>query len=130
MDLPAVMEMFLKNWASEIRKARKKGRRGKKGRPKDLSEHGGKMARRTLPELPYTTFTVMIHWVSNGKDMVLAPKQCQAWNTDVRHWEELVDFIDKMAAQNSHTSSHQLSSAPWSRMNWTKRIWEYTNMAI
>jgi hypothetical protein len=95
MDLPAVMEIFLKNWASEIREARKKGRRGKKRGAKDLTEHGGKMARRNLPELPYTTFTVMIHWVSNGKDMVLAPKQCQAWNTDVRHWEELVDFIDK-----------------------------------
>jgi len=37
----------------------------------------------------------MIHWVSNGKDMVLAPKQLQASYTDVRHWEELVDFIDK-----------------------------------
>jgi len=27
--------------------------------------------------------------------MVLAPKQLQASYTDVRHWEELVDFIDK-----------------------------------
>jgi hypothetical protein len=26
--------------------------------------------------------------------MVLAPKQLQVWFTDVRHWEELVDFID------------------------------------
>jgi len=37
----------------------------------------------------------MIHWVSNGKDMVLAPKQLQASYTDVRRCEELVDFIDK-----------------------------------
>jgi len=27
--------------------------------------------------------------------MVLALKQLQASYTDVRHWEELVDFIDK-----------------------------------
>jgi len=38
---------------------------------------------------------VVIRWVSNGKDMVLAPKQLQAFYTDVRHWEELIDFIDK-----------------------------------
>ena len=53
------------------------------------------MSRSNLPELPNTTFTVMIHWVSNCKDMVLAAKQPQASYSDVRHWEELVDFIDK-----------------------------------
>ena len=37
----------------------------------------------------------MINWVSNGKDMVLAPKQLQALYTDVRHWEKLVVFINK-----------------------------------
>jgi hypothetical protein len=40
-------------------------------------------------------FTVMIHLVSNGKDMVLAPNKLQASYTDVRHWGELVDFFDK-----------------------------------
>jgi hypothetical protein len=55
----------------------------------------GKMVRSNLPELPNITCTVMIHLVLNGKDMVLAPKQLQALYTDVRHWEELVDFIDK-----------------------------------
>ena len=29
--------------------------------------------------------------------MVLAPKQLQASYTDVRHWEELVDFINKIS---------------------------------
>jgi len=38
---------------------------------------------------------VVICWVSTGKDMVLAPKQLQASYTDGRHWEELIDFIDK-----------------------------------
>ena len=51
--------------------------------------------RSNLPEFPNTTFTVKISWESNGKDMVLAPKQLQASYTDIRHWEELVDFIDK-----------------------------------
>jgi len=37
---------------------------------------------------------VVICCVLNGKDMVLAPKQLQALYTDVRHWEELIDFID------------------------------------
>jgi hypothetical protein len=60
-----------------------------------LGECAGTKARSNLSELPNTTFTVMIHWVSNAKDMVLAPKQLQASYTDVRHWKELVDFIDK-----------------------------------
>ena len=37
----------------------------------------------------------MICWVLNGMDFVLAPIQLQALYRDVRHWEELVDFIDK-----------------------------------
>jgi hypothetical protein len=53
------------------------------------------MARSNLPDLPNTTFKVMIHWVSNGQDVVLAPKQLQASYIDVRHWEELVHFIEK-----------------------------------
>jgi len=61
----------------------------------EFGERVGQKARCNLPELPNTTFTVMIHWVSNGKDMVLAPTQLQALYTDVRHWEQLVDFINK-----------------------------------
>jgi len=79
------VEMFLKKCASKIREARKKGRRGNKRPATDLGQRAGKKARSNLPELPNTTFTVMIHWVSNGKDMVLAPKQLQASYTDVRH---------------------------------------------
>jgi hypothetical protein len=56
---------------------------------------GGKKARSNLPELSNTKFTVIIHWVSNGKDFVLAPKQLQASYTDVRHWEKLVDIINQ-----------------------------------
>ena len=89
------VEMFLKNCASKIRDGWELGRRGNKRPVTDLGEHAGKQTRSNLPELLNTRFTVMIHWVSNGKDMVLAPKLLQASQTDVRHWEELVDFIDK-----------------------------------
>jgi hypothetical protein len=40
-------------------------------------------------------FTDMIHRVLNGKNMVLATKPLEASYTDVRHWEESVEFIDK-----------------------------------
>jgi len=56
---------------------------------------GAKKARSNLPKLPNTTFIVVICWVSNSKDMVLALKQLQFSYTDVRHWKELIDFIDK-----------------------------------
>jgi hypothetical protein len=61
----------------------------------DFGVHAGKTGISNLPQLPDTAFTVMIHWVSNGKDMVLALNQLQALYTDVSHWEELVDFIDQ-----------------------------------
>jgi len=89
------VEMFSKKCASEIQEARKKGRCGNRRPATDLGEHEGKKERFNLPELTNTTFTVMIHWVSNGKDMGLALNQLQASCTDVRHWEELVNFIDK-----------------------------------
>jgi len=79
---------------AQFREARKKGRRGNKRPATDLGEWVGKKVRSNLPEFPKTKFTVMIHWVSNGKEMVLTPKQLQASYTDVSHWEELVDFID------------------------------------
>ena len=89
------VEMFLNKYASAIREACKKGRQGNMRPTTDLGECMGKNARRNLRELPNTIFTVMICWVSNGKDFVLAPKHIQASYTDVRHWKELVDFINK-----------------------------------
>ena len=87
--------MFLDEIAGEIPKARKNGWRANKRLATDLGERAGKPVRSNLPELPNTTFTVMIHWVSNGNDIVQAPTQLQASYTDVRHWEVLVDFINK-----------------------------------
>jgi hypothetical protein len=40
-------------------------------------------------------FMVVICWVSNGKELVLAPNQLQALYTDMRQWEELIDIINK-----------------------------------
>jgi hypothetical protein len=45
--------------------------------------------------LPNTTFTVEIHRVSYGKDMVLAAKQLHASYTDVKDWQQLVEFVNK-----------------------------------
>jgi hypothetical protein len=79
------VEMFLKQYESEIREPRKKGRRGNKRPATHLGERADTQVRRNLPELPKTIFTVMIHWVLNGEDIVLAPKPLQASYTDVRH---------------------------------------------
>jgi len=53
-----------------------------------------KKVRSNLPELTNTAFLVVICLLSNGKDIVLSPNQLQAANTDVRHWEQLIDFIN------------------------------------
>jgi len=79
------VEMFLKKCASEIWEARKKGRRGNKRPATDLGECASKKARSNLPELPNTTFMVVICRVTNSNDIVLSPNQLQAAHTDVRH---------------------------------------------
>ena len=81
--------------AREIREVRKKRRRGNKRPATDLGECTSNKARSNLPELPNTTFMVVICRVSNGNDIVLSPNQLQAAYTDVRHWDELIDFIIK-----------------------------------
>jgi hypothetical protein len=53
--------VFLKKCASEIREARKKGRGGNMLLATDLGECAGKTASGNLPELPNTTFMVVIH---------------------------------------------------------------------
>ena len=53
--------MVLKKCASEVREGRKKGRQGSKRAVTDLSEQASKKASGNLPELPNTTFIVVIH---------------------------------------------------------------------
>jgi len=87
------VEMFLKKCASEVQEARKKGSRGNKRPATDVGERAGNIARGNLPELPNTTFIVVIRRVPNGDDDQTSSMQLQASYTDVRHWEELIDFI-------------------------------------
>jgi len=65
----------------------------------DLREHSGRNTKCILPELPSKTLMVVISWVSNGKHNLISPKQLQASYTDMRHWEELIDFIFKNGGQ-------------------------------
>jgi hypothetical protein len=89
------VEIFLNKCASEVRGARKKGRRGNKRPATDLGEPVGKKARGCLAELPNTTCMVVSRRVSNNNNVETSSMQLQASNPDVRHLEELIDFIQK-----------------------------------
>jgi len=52
--------MVLKKCASEVREARKKVRRGNKRPATDLAQGAGNKVRGNFPELPNTTFMVVI----------------------------------------------------------------------
>jgi len=87
--------MILKKWASKVREARKKGRQGNKRPGTDLDQCAGKNARSNLPELPNTTFLIVIRRVPNGNNDQTSSNQLQASYTDVSHWENLIDFIEE-----------------------------------
>jgi hypothetical protein len=61
----------------------------------DLGERAGKKVRGNFPELPNTTFMVVIRRVPNSNNDPTSSMQLQALYTDVRHWEKLIDFIEK-----------------------------------
>jgi len=87
--------MYLKKCASGVRQARKQRRRVNKQPGTDLGEHVGNKARGNVPELPNTTFRVVILRVPNGNNDQTSSIQLQCLHTDVRHWEEVIDFIEK-----------------------------------
>jgi len=87
--------MFLMKCASEVWEARKKGRQGNKRPATDLGQRTFKQVIGNLPELPNSNFMVVIHWVPNGNNDQTSSNQLQASYSDVRHWEELIDFIKK-----------------------------------
>jgi len=74
---------------------RKRGRRGNEWPATDMGEHAGNNVTGNLPELPNTPFMVVIRRVSNGNNDQTSSMQLQASYPDVRHWEELIDFIEK-----------------------------------
>ena len=88
------IEMVLKKCVCEVRESRKKGRQGNKRPATDLGECAGKKARGNVPELPNTTFMVVILRVPNSDTDATSSMQFQASYTDVMHWEELIDFIE------------------------------------
>lgn len=53
--------------------------------------------RSNLLKLHHTQFIVVIHWVLNVKEIYISSKQLHMIYTDVRHWEELIDFIHSNA---------------------------------
>jgi len=89
------VEMFLKNCASEVWEARKKGRRSNKRPATDLGERTGKKVKGNIPESPNTTFMVVIRQVPNSNNDPTSSNQFQPLYPDVRYWEELIDFIQK-----------------------------------
>jgi hypothetical protein len=56
-----------------------------------------------VPELPYTTFMVVIRQVPNSNNDQTSSNQLQALYTDVTRWLELIDFIEKTLDQMNHT---------------------------
>ena len=85
----------LKNCPSEVREARNKGRRVNKQLATDLHELTGKIGRCNLQESPNTTFIVVIRWVPNGNNDQTSSMQLHASYTDVRHWKEMIYFIQQ-----------------------------------
>jgi len=63
----------------------------------DWGEHRGKMARGNLPELPNSTFGIVISRVPNNDidDPSRSQLQLQVWNENETNWEELIDVVEK-----------------------------------
>jgi len=87
--------MLLKRCAIEAQEVRKKGRQGNKRPATDLGERLGKQVKGNLPELSNTTFFIVINRVPNDNNDQTSSNQLQASYTDVRHREELIDFIEQ-----------------------------------
>ena len=82
-----LVEMFLKKCASAVQEVMKKGKRVNKRPAMDLGECASNTTRGNIPELPNTTFMVVICQVPNGNNDQSSGMQLQASYTDVRHWE-------------------------------------------
>ena len=60
----------------------------------------GYISRGNLPELADTTFIVVIRRLLNGNNDQTSSNHLQASYTDVRNWEELIDFIEQDCSPN------------------------------
>jgi len=89
------VEMFLTRCAIEVLDGRKKGSGGNKRLATDLGPPAGNQGRGNLPDLLNATFIVVIRQVPNGNNDQTSSMHLQGSYTDVRHWEELIDFIEQ-----------------------------------
>ena len=87
--------MVLKKCAGEVCEVRKKGRRGNKQLVMHLGEHAGNTARCNIPEMPNTTFRIVMLRVPICNNDQISSNPLQPSYTDVRDWEELIDFMEK-----------------------------------
>ena len=71
------------------------GRRGIKRLPMDLGKRASKQVRGNVPELPNSTVKIVIRRVLNSNNHQTSINQLQALYTDVRHWEELIEFTER-----------------------------------
>jgi len=88
------VEMFSNKCASQFQEVRTKGRRGNTRPVTHLAERAAKTVRGILPELPNTTFMVVIRRVPNGNNDQTSSHQLQASYADVRHRVVVIDFIE------------------------------------
>lgn len=91
--------MNLKKCASKIWKARKQGRQGNKRPVTVVGEYTRRNMSGNLPELPHIRFHIVIGQLSNPYDIVQFPNQLPTLYTNVKHWEELIDFIHNNGGQ-------------------------------
>jgi len=89
------VEMVWKKCARDSLEARNKGMWGNKWPATDLRAWVGQKVRGYHPALQNTVCIVLIHRVSNACNMILSPKQLQASYTNVRHWEQLIDLMNR-----------------------------------
>jgi len=89
------VERFLKKGANEVWEVRMKGKQGNMRPVTDFRLRRGNIARCDLPALRNTSSIVVIRWVLNGNSDQTSSMQLQALYTNLRHWEELIDFIQK-----------------------------------
>ena len=68
---------------------------------RDLGEHVSKSVGSTLSKLANPIFMIVIHWVLNVNNRVVAPKLVEASNTNVSHIEELIMFGNKSGGLNA-----------------------------
>jgi hypothetical protein len=95
MDSSAVVGDVSEQMCKQHSGGEEKGKAWQQATRNGFGRAGEQRARSNLPALPNTMFIVVICQVSNGNDVVLSPNQLKPVYTNVRHWEELIDFLDK-----------------------------------